>query len=174
MFNEETTEKSINLAVRVGQLAAGEIKKALEKLITDISEGKYAGKEIVDAVKEPEKESEPKHGKMTLKELSKQNDGLSTMELTDPNLRLLNRELKKHNIDFAAVKDGKGKYTLFFKGKDVDSMTNAFKKYTQKIVSRANVKPSINKTLAAAKLAAQTIDAGRDKAKNRDRGALDR
>jgi len=54
------------------------------------------------------------------------------VELKHPDLRLLHRTMKKHNVDFAAVKDGKGKYTLFFKGKDADSVTHAFKQYTQK------------------------------------------
>jgi predicted DCC family thiol-disulfide oxidoreductase YuxK len=108
---------------------------------------------------------------MTLKQLSKQGDGLSAVELKDLNLRLLHRAMKRHNVDFAAVKDGKGKHTLFFKGKDADSITHAFKRYTQKLVKQADRKPSINKTLAAAKAAAQALNNGRDKVKNKDRGA---
>lgn len=132
--------------------------------------GKYSTQNIKKAFT-GEKSTEPKHGKQTLKQLSKQGDGLSTVELKDPNLRLLYRHMKKHNVDFAAVKDGKGKYTLFFKGKDADSVTHAFKQYTQKLVKQANRKPSIGKTLAAAKAAAQALNAGRDKVKNKYRGA---
>jgi len=113
---------------------------------------------------------------MTLKQLSKHHDGLSTIELTDPNLRLLAREMKKHNIDFAAVKDGKGKYTLFFKGKDVDSVTHALKRYTQQFVRREKgspaEKPSIGKELAEAKEAAKVLNIRLDKVKNRSRGEL--
>lgn len=109
---------------------------------------------------------------MTLKQLSKQGDGLSTVELQSPNLHLLHHTMKKHNVDFAAVKDGKGKYTLFFKGKDADSITHAFQQYTQKLVKRSKGQ-SIGKTLAAAKQAAKTLNAGRDKAKNWDKRARD-
>jgi len=168
VLNDEINEKSLNLAVRVGQLSIDEIKKAIDKLISDLQNNKYSTKNITG-----EKTQELKHGKMTLKQLSKHNDGLSTVEMTDPNLRLLYRSMKQHNIDFAAVRDGKGKYTLFFKGKDADSMTHAFKQYTQKIVKHAHVKPSIRKTLAAAKAAAKALTNGRDKVKNRTKGARD-
>jgi len=76
-----------------------------------------------------------------LKELQKQNDGLSSIELKDPNLRQLYSAMKKDNIDFSAVKDGKGKYTLFFKGKDAEVMTHAFKQYTHKVVMQNATKP---------------------------------
>jgi len=169
-MNDEISEKSINLAVRVGQITVDEIKKNLEKLINDISEGKYAGKEIVDNIIKPE----PKHGQMTLKQLSKQNDGLSTLELTDPNLLELSRVMKKHNVDFAAVKDGKGKYTLFFKGKDADAVTHALKQYTQKIVRRTKDKPSIKIDLDEAKKAANAFNKMREKVKDKSRGARGR
>ena len=127
MLNDEINEKSLNLAVRVGQLSIDEIKKAIDKLISDLQNNKYSTKNITG-----EKTPELKHGKMTLKQLSKHNDGLSTMEMTDPNLRLLYRSMKQHNIDFAAVRDGKGKYTLFFKGKDADSIPE----YSESVIAR--------------------------------------
>jgi len=163
-MQDEINEKTINLAVRVGKVTAAEIKKVLEKLLAELEQG------MTSAVKQA-KTPELKHGKQTLKQLSKHNDGLSTVELKDPDLRLLHRHMKKHNVDFAAVKDGRGKYTLFFKGKDADSVTHAFKQYTQKLVKQANRKPSINKTLAAAKAAAQSLNNQRGKVKNKDRGA---
>jgi len=165
-MQDEVSEKTINVAVRVGKLAGGEIKKALEKLITDLNENKS---KTPAAGKAPKVE----HGKRTLKQLSKQNDGLASVELTNPELRLLHKSMKKHNVDFATVKDGKGKYTLFFKGKDVDSVTHAIKKYTQKLMRRGKGS-SIGAALASAKEAAQTLNDQRDKAKNRGKGALDR
>ena len=162
-MNDEINEKSLNLAARVGEVTVEELKKAVGKLIDKLKEQKNAP--------QAEKEPEQPQGKQTLNELKKQNDGLTPLELTDPNLRFLNSEMKKAKIDFAVVKDGKGKYTLFFKGKDADEMTRAFKKYTQKVVIKANKKPSLKKALAAAKAAAQALDSGRDKVKNRDRGA---
>ena len=165
-LNDEISEKSITMAIRVSKITAAELKKIIDKLIAQLEQGvNEAGKSI--------KTPELKQGKQTYKQLKRHHDGLTPLELTDPNLRFLNREMKRAKIDFSVAKDGKGKYTLFFKGKDVDEMTRAFKKYTQKVVTRANGKPSINKTLAAAKAAAAALEAGRDKVKNRSKGALD-
>lgn len=165
MINEELTQSECNLALRVGSMTYLEIKKAIEKLLADLE--RYMNP--VNKTAKPKL----KHGKMTLKELQKQGDGLSTVELKDPHLRLLNKTLKNHNVDFAAVKDGKGMYTLFFKGKDADTVTHAFKQYTQKLVKldKSMGSPSIAKDLAAAKELAQALNAGRDKVKDKDRGA---
>ena len=165
MINEEITQKECNLAARVGSMAYQEIKKAIDKLIADLSQRR--------GNPTPTKTPEAKHGKMTLKELQKQGDGLATVELKDPHLRTLKSTLKKHGVDFSAVKDGKGKYTLFFKGKDADTVTHALKQYTQKIikVDKGKGKPSIKNTLDEAKKAAQSLNTGRDKVQKKDRGA---
>jgi len=168
MINEEIESKTLSIAVRVGKVTAAEIRRALEKIIDGIQQGKAKkpGKS-----KNP-KEPELKHGKLTLKKLQKHNDELSSVELKDPELRRLCRAMKRDNIDFAAVKDGKGKYTLFFKAKDADVMTHAFKRYTDKVVKRTE-KRSIRAELKIAKTAAKALETGRDKVKNRSRGARD-
>ena len=133
-----------------------------------------------------------KQGKQTLKQLHSHNEGLTAIELTDPNLRDLHKSMKKADIDFSCVKDGKGKYTLFFKGKNAEEMTTAFKRYTEKITARADIqagkktarddkqamrtaaweeKQSIRAELKAAKAEAKALDAGREKVKNRSKGA---
>ena len=141
MINEDLTQRECNLAVRIGSLAANEIKKALEKLIAELEAQKGAKAQGQSKV------PELKQGKQTLKQLHQHNEGLSSVELKDPNLRKLCREMKKDDIDFACVKDGKGKYTLFFKGKNADEMTHALKSYTQKMVKLDKGKPSIKSTL---------------------------
>ena len=174
-FHEEVNDKAISLATRVGKISAGELRKALGKLIAELKKGEKAATNTVQNMNNDiaGKTSEPQRGKQTLKQLSRDNGGLSTVELKDPNLRLLNQTMKRHNVDFACVKDGKGKYTLFFKGRDADTITHAFQQYTQKVIKRARG-GSINKTLTAAKEMAQNLNAGRDKVKDRDKGAMDR
>jgi len=168
LINEEIDEKTLTVAVQVAQTTYEELKKVIGKLIEKLKSDKDKPQKI-------EKEPELKCGKQTLKQLQKHNDGLSSIELTDPNLRLLHRSMKKDGVDFAAVKDGKGKYTLFFKGKDADTLTHAFSRYTKNLIKHANRgKPSINAALASAKQAAQTLNAGRNREQNRNRGALDR
>lgn len=155
MLHEEVNRESLQLGAKVAKLTAEEIKKALEKLIAQL--------------KEQGKRPAVVHGKQTLKELSAQNTGLSSMELKDPNLRQLNREMKKCGIDFAPVKTGKGEYLLFFKGRDADAMTHAFNQYTKKLVKQAE-KPSIRKTLSTLKEKAAAMNAQRAVTKNKDKG----
>jgi len=149
--------------VRVSSIAVAELRKALEKIIAEIKQKKTP---------EQSKPKDPalKRGKQTLRQLHKHNEGLSSIELKDPNLRQLQRFMKKSDIDFSVVKDGKGKYTLFFKGKNADEMTHAFKRYTEKMVSRAE-KKAIKIELREAKAAAKLLNAGRDKEKNISKGA---
>jgi len=158
LLHEEVNRESMQLAAKVGKLTYEEIKKALEKLIGEL-------KTDIHKIQHPD----PTHGKQTLKELAAQNAGLSSIELTDPNLRQLNREMKKCGIDFAPVKSGKGEYLLFFKGRDADAMTHAFEQYTKKLVKQAQ-KPSIRKILTEFKDKSAQLNAGRDKVKNRSKG----
>jgi len=169
-MQDEINEKSITLAVRLGKLTATELKKAIERILAEQAKAQEkAAREKSEKTEKSDNKRELKQGKQTLKQLQKQNDGLSTVELKDPNLRLLYSEMKKHGVDFAAVKDGKGKYTLFFKSKDADSITHAFNKYSQKLLNRSNGL-SIGKALAAAKEIAKKLNAGLDKVKNRSKG----
>jgi len=165
MINEDMTQRECNLAVRVGSLAANEIKKAIDKLLAEL-EAQKKGKSHGQS-----EQPELKKGKQTLEQLQKHNEGLSTIELKDPHLRKLYNSMKKDGVDFAPVKDGKGKYTLFFKGKDADTVTHALKNYTQKMVKLDKGKPSIKATLDEAKKAAQSLNTGRDKVQKKDRGA---
>ena len=87
MINEDMTQKEFSFAQRVSDVTTQEIRKILEKFLTDVEQGKYNPL--------PDKKPELKHGKQTLKQLQEHNDGLSTVELKDPNLRELYHSLKK-------------------------------------------------------------------------------
>jgi hypothetical protein len=156
-LHEEISEKSMTIAARVGQVSADELKRAVSKLLASLRS-------------QASKPGELKHGKQTLSELAKHNAGMSSIELKDPNLRLLARIMKQNGVDFAPARDGKGKYTLFFKGRDADALTHALSQYTQKVTERA-AKPSIRATLATMKQAAKALNDSRDKVRNLDKGA---
>ena len=158
MLHEEVNREEMQLGAKVANLTVAEIRKAIEKLLAEL--------------KEQKQHPNVKHGKQSLKELAAQNAGLSSMELKNPNLRQLHREMKKSGIDFSPVKTGKGEYLLFFKGRDADAMTHAFNQYIKKIVKQAE-KPSIRKMLSAFKEKAAQMNAGRDKVKNRSKGGIE-
>jgi hypothetical protein len=158
-LHEEVNSQTVNLCARVGKVTADELRRAMMKIISDF-EAKKQGKT-----------PELKHGKQTMRQLAAHNAGLNSIELTSPNLRLLKRIMEKNGVDFSTVRDGKGKYLLFFKGRDTDALTHAFNQYTKAVVKQSG-KSTIQKRLSKAKERAKTINA--DKVKNRDKGAIER
>lgn len=48
-----------------------------------------------------EQKSKPAHGKQTMRQLMKQNAGVSNIEVTDSNIKAFESTAKKYNIDFS-------------------------------------------------------------------------
>ena len=155
-MQEQINEKTVALSIKTAKLTAEVLQKAIRKMLS------------------AKKNKAPKiyKGKRTLKHLMKQNTGVSSMEITDANIKAFEPVAKKYGIDYS-LKKVKGeeppRYLVFFKGRDVDVMTEAFKEFAAKKLSREK-KPSIRKALAAFKEKAKQRNANREKVKNKDRG----
>lgn len=112
------------------------------------------------------------HRKQTVKQLIGQNQGVSNIEITDSNIKSFERVARKYGVDFAVKKDrsvSPPKYLVFFKGRDADALTAAFREYTAKEVKRASQdKPSVLEQLRALK--AKVLSLTPDKARNKDKG----
>ena len=155
-MQEEVTQKTIALSVNVGKGAARLTEQALQKAIKKFLEQK----------------SKAPHGKQTMRQLMKQNAGVSNIEITDSNIKAFESTAKKYGVDFALKKDATEsppRYLVFFKGRDADVMTAAFQEFSAKKLNR-DKKPSIRKALAAANDKAKQLNAARDKVKKIDRG----
>ena len=163
-MQEEVTQKTIALYVKVGKGAARLTEQALQKAIQKFLEQKSKPAHGKQKDKTPQ-------GKQTLKQLMKQNAGVSNIEITDSNIKAFESTAKKYNIDFSLkkVKGEQTRYLVFFKGRDADVMTAAFQEFSAKKLNREK-KPSIRKALAAAKDKAKQLNAARDKVKKMDRG----
>ena len=99
-------------------------------------------------------------GKQTVKQLVGQNQGVANIEITDRNIRDFDRVARKYGVDYALKKDKSGeipKYLVFFKARDGDALTAAFKEYTAK-TERKKERPSVLQTLRRLKEQAATID----------------
>ena len=155
-MQEEVTQKTIALYVKVGKGAARLTEQALQKAIRKFLEQK----------------SKPAHGKQTMRQLMKQNAGVSNIEITKDNIKAFESTAKKYGIDFALKKDSTEippRYLVFFKGRDADALTAAFKEFSAKKLTQEQ-KPSIRKLLSTLKDKAAALNAQRDKVKNKDRG----
>ena len=155
-MQEEVTQKTIALYVKVGKGAARLTEQALQKAIRKFLEQK----------------SKPAHGKQTMRQLMKQNAGVSNIEITKDNIKAFESTAKKYGIDFALKKDSTEippRYLVFFKGRDADALTAAFKEFSAKKLTQEQ-KPSIRKLIVSLKEKAAALNAQRDKVKNKDRG----
>ena len=111
------------------------------------------------------------HGKQTLKQLMKQNAGVSNIEITNDNIKAFESTAKKYGIDFALKKDATEtppRYLVFFKGRDADVLTAAFKEFSAKKLTQ-DKKPSIRKALAAFWEKTKELNTSRQQTKHKDR-----
>lgn len=155
-MQEEVTQKTIAISIQTGKLTASVLQKALKKLL--------------EAQKK--KKSRLHQGKQTLRQLMKQNTGVSNIEITNDNIKAFEQTAKKYGIDFALKKDisvEPPRYMVFFKGRDTDVLTAAFKEFTAKNLNREK-KPSIRKLLSQAREKAKQKTLQREKVKAKDRG----
>ena len=167
MLSEDVNEKTINIAVRIGDISKNALKAAVQKVQAKLDKEKQKRNEMVGSIKEM-------LGSTTFKELSQKSNGLTTVELSNPDLRMLNKTMKKHGVKFEPVKDGKGKYILFFKGQNKDCIYNALNDYSKKLIKLGKPNPSIRMNLDSAKAEALTMGKNKSKEKNRSRGGLER
>ena len=154
-MQEEVEQRVVTLAINCTKLTEQELKKALVKLLQHWKTHQQKGP----------------HGKMTVKQLAAQNRGLQSVEVTDQNIGSFKKIARKYGIDFALKKDATEsppRYLVFFKGRDADVLTAAFKEFSAKKLTQEK-KPSIRKLLSTLKEAAQGRNAERAKVKNKDR-----
>lgn len=118
-MQDEVNEKSVALSFRAARLTKDVLLKAMRMYM-----------EHQKGVKQTKVQE--KHGKIPVKELVGQGAGASSMELADSDIRGFEKIAKKYNVDYAIKKDKTEqppKYIVFFKGKDQDVITQAFKEF---------------------------------------------
>lgn len=151
-MQEETTEKTIALSIKATKLTGKVLMAAMRKLL------------------EKQKTKVPT-GKQSVKQLMGQNTGISNIEITDKNIKSFERVARRYNVDFALKKDNTEtppRYLVFFKGRDVDVINQAFKEYAYK-QTRHKAQPSLLKQLSEMKEAVKNM-VSQNKVRKKDRG----
>ena len=149
-MQDEVNEKTVSLCIRCGKVTANLLKAAMKKALTKMEQEKQKLK----GQKQPKQDKEDKtyKGKQSMDKLMKQNVQLSNIEITDGNIKSFERVAKKYSIDFSLKKDVTAdppRYYVFFKARDADVMTAAFKEYTGQTLNK-DKKPSVRKKLQQA------------------------
>lgn len=133
-MQEEVTQKTIALVFKSFHLTTDILKKAMKMYLEHQKDRKQT-----------------KHGKISVKELVGQGMGASKIEVSNNNIKSFERVAKKYNVQFAVRKDKTEKppkYLVFFKGKDADVITQAFKEFVkrnEKKHERVSVKEKLAK-----------------------------
>ena len=133
-----------------------QLEKALKKLLADLEKSKGQQKTY--------------RGKQSIKHLVQQNAQISNIEVTEGNIKSFEHTANKYGIDYALKKDTSEqppRYLVFFKGRDVDVLTQAFKEFSAKTVKQKD-KPSLRKILS--RNIEQSKDREKVKVKDKDRG----
>ena len=84
-MQEETTQKTIALAIKTSKLTASVLQKAMKMYL------------------EHQKHKEPSHGKIPVKKLVGQGEGAKSIEVTDSNIKSFERVARKYNVDFVII-----------------------------------------------------------------------
>lgn len=114
-MQEEVTNKTIALVIKTAKLDANVLKAAM-KMYLDHRKQK----------------AQKTHGKTSVKNLVGEGAGVSSIEVTDGNIKAFERVARKYNVDFAVKKDKTTeppKYLVFFKSRDADALAQAFKEF---------------------------------------------
>ena len=139
--NDQINEKNVCLLIKGGKLTVDAFLKAID---TFLKGSKETAKKM----------TAPKNycgkGKQTVSQLTRQGAGVTSIEISDKNIKSFESVARKYGVDFAVKKDTTEKpptYLVFFKGRDTDAITAAFKEYTAKQLKKTAEKPSVLKSL---------------------------
>ena len=157
-MQDEVREKSVAFVIRVGKtggkLTASMLKYAIEQYLKQ------------------QRNPRAPHGKQSVKSLVRQGAGVQNIEITDKNIRSFQSVARKYGVDYALKKDTSSqppRYLVFFKARDTDALTAAFREFSGKQLKR-NKKPSILMQLK--KFQEQMVN--HDRARNRAKNEIER
>ena len=155
-MQEQNSEKTVALAVKTGKMSAKVLKDCMKAFLAS------------------QKNKSPKvyKGKRSVKQLTLSGAQLTNIEVTDQNIKAFDKTARKYGIDYALKKDitqEPPKYFVFFKAKDMDVLTMAFKEFSANQLKKEE-KPSIRaqlKTLSE-QVKAKVQERTRQKSKSKE------
>ena len=165
-MQEEVENRTLTLVVNGTKFTGRLFKAAICKYLAHCKEKKLNKQRKREIPVKPQ-------GKQTVKQLVGQNQGVSNIEITNSNIKGFERIARKYGVDFAVKKDrsvSPPKYFVFFKARDADALTAAFKEYTAyelKRAAKAQNRPSVLAHLQALKAKIQAITPGKSRNQNR-------
>ena len=161
-MQEEVESRTVTLIVSGSKFTGRMLKDAISKYLAHRKEKKL--QKTRDSPVKP-------CGKQTVKELVGQNQGVSNIEINDPDIKSFEKIARKYGVDYAIKKDrstSPPKNLVFFKARDADALTAAFTEYSSKKVKQQE-RPSVLKKLAHFKEMVKNAVVDRSKKKELER-----
>ena len=155
IIQEDIESKTVALTVKAVKLTAEVLAKATQAAYNQMQKARDAP------------------GKMSFKQLSK-GGTLSEVDITHDNIKAFDPIARKYGIRYSLQKDETSDPTLwrvYFRAKDADSMTAAFKEFSAQVLNREADKPSVREQLKS--LGEKVKNAVRELTRNLSRGGLD-
>ena len=128
-MQEQVNDKAVALSVKATKITGRLLAKAMQAFLHQARAS-----------------PKPKHGKQSVKSLTKQGASLSSIEIGGDNIGTFQKTARKYNVDFALKRDDSEtppKWYVFFKAKDADALTAAFSEYSRIMLREKDRKPSI-------------------------------
>lgn len=169
-MQEEVNEKTIALCIKGGKMTADILKAAMRKYLQEMEKEKAKSMQKTQ-VKKEQKTQVVKRGKQSIKSMLDKGSELSNIEITDNNIRSFERVARKYGIDYSLKRDKSTdppKYLVFFRAKDADVMTAAFKEYSGITLQKSKRKSIKLRLQKAIEKAAKHRE--REKTQQKDRG----
>ena len=152
-MQEYVDEKTVALSIKGAKLTGRVLAQAMQAFLKK--------------VRQP---SKGKPGKVSLRSLKRDGASLTNIEVDDAGVKRFNRIAKKHNIRFHSkidISKNPPTWFVFFKAKDVEAMTSAFKEYAAlELKAKSKKTPLLDKLEKFKELAKQLASP----VKNRNRG----
>ena len=155
-MQEEVENRTVNLMISTSKLTGRTLVAAFRKYCQHRARVK----------------SEGDHGKMTVEKLIRKDQGAQQIDIAKSGIKDFERVLNKYGVDYAIRKDVSQeppRFMVFFKARDADVLTAAFKEYSAKLACKEK-RPSVLKALAHLKdLARLAPSKVREKKQERER-----
>ena len=152
IIQEQVNEKAVAISIKGVKLTGRMLANAIRAYLKKAREPTY------------------KHGKQSVKSLTKQGASLADAEMPGDDIGSFKRVARKYNVDFAIKQDkisDPPRCIVFFKAKDSKSLESAFNEYSKLTVKLKAKKPSMLAKLKKFKEIAKSTAAP---AKNRNMG----
>jgi hypothetical protein len=126
-LQEQINDKTVALSIKAAKITGRLLAQAMQAFLKKAREPTF------------------KAGRQSVKSLTKQGASISNIEVSGDNIGDFKRIARKYNVDFALKRDNAEtppKWLVFFKAKDADALTAAFKEYSKiKLKVKEKTKP---------------------------------